>query len=299
LPSSVLRDRYFEIALSFWMLSDGDIFTKYGFLFGEESMQDTKKGTLDNKEYFYGTKLKYMAIQFNSSLNVNGMSHTEALILRDRWESLTNEWLSDLKTSFHHGFQVMSSIDETNIWHWFKIQELLVKTAIQGIAIGLAAAIPILIIATKNIWTGLLASLTLCMITVSVIGTIPLAGWKFGFLESLNVVLIVGLSVDYVVHLAEGYSRSHYKSNTNRTRDMLRQVGVSVLSGAATTMLASIFLTPSKVLFFAQFGLFILATIAFSFFYSLFFFATIVALIGPQNNVGRLDIVEIIRKIVL
>ena len=50
--------------------------------------------------------------------------------------------------------------------------------------------------------------LTISLITVGVIGIIPLAGWKLGILESLNLTLVVGLAVDYVVHLADGYVRS-------------------------------------------------------------------------------------------
>lgn len=37
-------------------------------------------------------------------------------------------------------------------------------------------------------------------------------------------MLVVGLSVDYCVHLAEGYSRSTYLDRKNRTRDSLTEV---------------------------------------------------------------------------
>ena len=46
----------------------------------------------------------------------------------------------------------------------------------------------------------------------------------FQMVESLNMVLVVGLSVDYSVHLAEGYSRSAHFDRLSRTRDALREV---------------------------------------------------------------------------
>ena len=46
------------------------------------------------------------------------------------------------------------------------------------------------------------------------------------FLESVNMVLVVGLSVDYCVHLAEGYSRSTHTDRKNRIRDSLTEVCV-------------------------------------------------------------------------
>ena len=78
------------------------------------------------------------------------------------------------------------------------------NNAILGIVIGLVLALVVLTLATTNIILGLLATLTIAMITASVLGMIPILGWKLGLFESLNLTLIVGLAVDYVVHLAEG-----------------------------------------------------------------------------------------------
>ena len=47
---------------------------------------------------------------------------------------------------------------------------------------------------------------------------------SFKLLESLNLVLVVGLAVDYVVHLAEGYSRSVYSDRRRRTQTALEEV---------------------------------------------------------------------------
>ena len=107
-------------------------------------------------------------------------------------------------------------------------------------------------------------------------------------LESLNLVLVVGLAVDYVVHLAEGYSRSSHKDRLGRTKDMLQEVGISVLSGAVTTLGASLFLLFAAILFFVQFGTFMFCTIGFSIIYSMGLFVTIMGLIGPQNETGSL-----------
>ena len=92
--------------------------------------------------------------------------------------------------------------------------------------------------------------------------------------------------MDYVVHLAEGYGRSEHKGRKERTRDALTEVGISVLSGAVTTVGASLFMLGAKILFFVQFGVFILTTLGFSLLLALGFFMTICALIGPQNNTG-------------
>ncbi|CAD5126777.1 DgyrCDS14822 [Dimorphilus gyrociliatus] len=95
------------------------------------------------------------------------------------------------------------------------------------------------------------------------------------------------LAVDYIVHLAEGYSRSVYGSREERVKDMLTQVGISVLPGAIT-LGASFFLLLEDLLFFVEFGAFMFATIGFSILWALGFFSTILAMFGPQNSFGSL-----------
>ena len=56
----------------------------------------------------------------------------------------------------------------------------LVKNAIIGVIVGVCVAFPILVFATHNIITGSLATLIIVFITTSVMGLIPLAGWKLG-----------------------------------------------------------------------------------------------------------------------
>ena len=153
---------------------------------------------------------------------------------------------------------------------------------------GLCFTLPLLIIMTTNWIVALMCCLTISLITVGVVGIIPLAGWKLGILESLNLTLVVGLAVDYVVHLADGYVRSHKCSRADKVRETLGHVGISVLSGACTTIGASIFMLFARILFFFQFGIFMFCTIGLSIFYALFFFTTMLALVGPEGNTGSI-----------
>ena len=71
-------------------------------------------------------------------------------------------------------------------------------------------------------------------------------------LVSLNMCLVVGLAVDYVVHLAEGYHMSHARDRKGRLRHALQRMGISVFSGACTTLGASAFMLFAKIQFFFQ-----------------------------------------------
>lgn len=102
----------------------------------------------------------------------------------------------------------------------------------------------------------------------------------------MNLSLVVGLSVDYVVHLAEGYHLSLAKDRHGRVRDMLAEFGTSVLCGFTTTFGSAVFMMFAELQFFLQFGTCLICTIGFSFVYSIVFFATVMAIVGPQGETG-------------
>ena len=100
--------------------------------------------------------------------------------------------------------------------------------------------------------------------------------------------MVVGLSVDYVVHLAEAYRMSTSYRRHDRVKDMLQSMGLSVISGAVTTIGAAVFMLFAQIQFFFQFGIFIISTIGTSLIFSLIGFTTFMSLCGPQGETGSL-----------
>lgn len=44
-----------------------------------------------------------------------------------------------------------------------------------------------------------------------------ISGWSLGITESIAVVILIGMSVDYVVHLANHYVESSFDDKYSRT----------------------------------------------------------------------------------
>lgn len=107
-------------------------------------------------------------------------------------------------------------------------------------------------------------------------------------LVSLNLCMVVGLTVDYVVHLAEGYTLSLHKDRLSRVRDMLDEMGVSVFFGACTTLGGALFMFLAQLSFFLQFGVFIFSAVGFSIFFAMGMFATLMGICGPQGDTGNI-----------
>ena len=49
-------------------------------------------------------------------------------------------------------------------------------------------------------------------IVVSVVAIMTMRGWALGTTESISVVILIGFSVDYVIHLSADYMHSPYFS---------------------------------------------------------------------------------------
>ena len=75
-----------------------------------------------------------------------------------------------------------------------------------------------------------------------------------------------------------------------KVTDALTHTGMSVLSGAISTILASIPMLFTQIIFFYKFGVFILLTIVLSLIFSLFFFASVLAEIGPVGKRGQVSL---------
>lgn len=107
-------------------------------------------------------------------------------------------------------------------------------------------------------------------------------------IESINLSLVTGLAVDYVVHLSFSYHHAPHQDRLHRVRDMLENMASPILSGAVTTCGAVSFMLGAKIYFFFEFGIFILVTILCSLVYSMFWFTPLLSVIGPEGDLGSL-----------
>lgn len=114
-------------------------------------------------------------------------------------------------------------------------EDALVTSALQGIVISLIFAFAILLLTTGNIVISLFATYCVSITVLSVVAIIVLRGWQLGISESISVVILIGLSVDYVVHLAADYSHSSYKNRADKISQAYREMGISILSGMITS----------------------------------------------------------------
>lgn len=68
--------------------------------------------------------------------------------------------------------------------------------------------------------------------------------------ESITLVILIGMSVDYAVHLANHYIETLYPKRGDKIRIALRDLGISIISGASTTLGSGFWLFFATMVFF-------------------------------------------------
>ena len=166
---------------------------------------------------------------------------------------------------------------------------LLVPSGISNMILSLFLAWIVLVLSTGNWMTASIATVTIGMICTIVLGCIQILGWGLGAIESILIVIVVGFSVDYTVHLADSYMASRSVTREGKVMDALVHTGSSVLSGAISTIGASIPMFGAQIIFFQKFGAFVFITIALSLTFSIGFFSALLLVIGPLGKAGNVS----------
>merc|ERR1712241_1491136 len=147
----------------------------------------------------------------------------------------------------------------------------------------------VLLISTQNWIVSIFALLDIIGVIACELCTIQAIGWKMGTIEALSVVMLIGFSIDYVVHVANAYLESKGDSRMERMSFALLTMGVSVLAGAITTALSGIMLMFPSWLIFYKMGMIIMTVVIYALLWAMVFFASIMLLIGPEGKQGDLN----------
>ena len=167
---------------------------------------------------------------------------------------------------------------------WMETSEELVQVVLQGFQIIFPCAWFILWASTGSFITACLATLSVGLITGSLLGGVKIAyGFALGISEAIAGNIVIGLSVDYTLHLSHSYVFGDGKTREDKLRHAVTMMGVTVVAGAITTFTSALFMAPCQLTFFGNMVVLIGGTIMFSVIYALGFFMPLMALIGPTG----------------
>lgn len=163
----------------------------------------------------------------------------------------------------------------------------------------LGSAIALIFIITSallgSIATGAIITTTVVMIVVDVIGTMALAGVSLNAVSLVNLIICVGIGVEFCAHIARAFmfpsrsvwekAKSQYRGRDARAWTALVNVGGSVFSGITVTKFLGVTVlafTRSKIFEIYYFRIW-LALVVFAATHALVFLPVVLSLVGGEG----------------
>ena len=132
-------------------------------------------------------------------------SRNEKLPLYNSWECFLLQFYETAPPGLKTVFQYAEAS-----WCFMASEHAFFKGALQGMGISVSLAFIIMLIATRNFIVALYAIISVIFIVANITAIMVIVGWELGVPESVATVIVIGFSVDYVVHLAAHYVHSPY-----------------------------------------------------------------------------------------
>ena len=125
--------------------------------------------------------------------------------------------------------------DTSDLWARIEMDEALLSGATYTPV--LSFAVTVLLTATFFLDLCVISSISLCVLctTASLYVVFLVTGWNIGPLEGLCTTMMIGLSVDYVLHMCIAFTSQEEQDRPERLKHMLREMSCTVLGSAVTT----------------------------------------------------------------
>jgi hypothetical protein len=195
----------------------------------------------------------------------------------ENWDHFMRQLNLDAPASINKGFQTGAC------WVRMKVEVEFITGVIWSSFLSISCVFISLCVFTANIRLALLACITIVAIIITLLGLLIKTGLKLGAVEAISVQIVVGMSVDYLLHLGHSYTTSSFYSRFGRSRHAFLEIGAPVVSASATTAVSSFVLMFTTVQVLATVGKIIFFMTVVAILESLFLFIPLLMWLGPTG----------------
>ena len=167
---------------------------------------------------------------------------------------------------------------------FYDLQHSLISGLPLSVLVSLGVLSVLSFVATRNVLISVFFMLTVAGIIFVTLGSLVLLGWELNVMESVVFTLAIGMSVDYTLHYAVAYCLADRMERELRVAYSISSIGCAVAMAAVTTFMVGAFVIPSTVLMYHKFGIFLMVVVIIGWFYSTFFFQSLVRTFGPDST---------------
>jgi predicted exporter len=129
------------------------------------------------------------------------------------------------------------------------------------------------------------------------IGIFVLIGWELGIVEAISLTILVGLSCDFGLHLAESYAQSPLTDRKARAMDSVQRMGSPICAAALTTVLGVLPMCFSTLQILVRFAIIIPINMVLAILFGLHFFTPMLMLVRAAALVSCVSYYARIRSV--
>ncbi|KAK4751490.1 hypothetical protein SAY87_004972 [Trapa incisa] len=170
------------------------------------------------------------------------------------------------------------------------------KTALINLTIAIGAVFMVCLVITCSIRASAIIILVITMIIVDLLGVMAILGIQLNAVSVVNLVMAVGIAVEFCVHITHSFSVS-VGDKDQRMKEALSTMGASVFSGITLTKLVGVLVLcfSRTELFVVYFFQMYLTLVLLGSLHGLVFLPVVLSMFGPPSRrvlVERLEMQE-------
>mmetsp|Transcript_20012 Transcript_20012/g.29028 ORF Transcript_20012/g.29028 Transcript_20012/m.29028 type:complete len:926 (+) Transcript_20012:122-2899(+) len=212
-------------------------------------------------EYVRLTKENRGEVIADAARQIDAMDETRAMV--ESWDDLPSAFVFCEQYLSIEGFKVIQ-------------QELY-----QNVGLAIACVAVIVLITVGNFMAALLITINVALCIVEILGFMFAAGIVIDSVSVINIVLAVGLSVDYSAHIGHSFLVKGGSNKDIRATEALADIGASVLNGAMSTFLAVAVLLGSSSYVFRTLSIQFVLTVVLGSMHGIVLLPVLLSLVGP------------------
>ncbi|XP_054152882.1 protein dispatched-like [Oppia nitens] len=210
-------------------------------------------------------------------------SFSHSFVEMNRFWNEINDWVSNKIISAPKGLQngwfISSQMD------FYALQLSLSDGIFKSISFAVFFAFVSLIITTCDWRLSALSIITIFAIIFTTIAVLVALDWKLNVLESISILLAIGLAIDFTLHYTIAFKLSKQQENT--IQYPLSRIASPVAMAALTTCIAGIAMLFSTILAYIQIGTFLIVLSSISWIYSTFFHLSLLSIFGVNYKTDK------------
>merc|ERR1719223_777857 len=151
-----------------------------------------------------------------------------------------------------------------------------------NVGLALAAVAVIVLITVASPLTALIITVNVALCIIEILGFMHALGIAIDSVSVINIVLAVGLSIDYSAHVGHCFMIKGGNDKNNRALEALADIGAAVLNGALTTFLAVVVLLFSSSYVFVTLSIQFALTVCLGATHGLVLLPVLLSILGPK-----------------